>query len=441
LPRKLAVKQAVEKTLARKALDFALARAVQKRVALAPVLGSLALTVAWLEPTPWRRVLLCVGVASLFSLSLVEWLRFRKYGVAAVAVPVNVLIMVLSQLALLTASGGLFSPVLPAILIMVVLTSLLAERTILLTLVLLVVPYFWVLAYVHTHGSPVPSLWPEIFGGAQPFERTVAPWVAVCAYTVMFSVAARVGSALQGLFQELFDEATQERDRSLALHAEQNRTLTLLTSEIAHELKNPLASIKGLAVLVSKDSEGRAKERIAVLRGEVDRMQTILDEFLNFSRPLVPLRVSETNLTALAHDVARLHEGSAAERGLSIEVEAPERATLACDARKVRQVMINLLQNALDASPRGERVTMRIEARAQSLRTLIIDHGAGLLPELKDRLFEAGVTSKEHGSGIGLVTARALCRQHGGDLTLTPNPSGGVIAMLELPRNPEGVPA
>jgi signal transduction histidine kinase len=214
----------------------------------------------------------------------------------------------------------------------------------------------------------------------------------------------------------------------------------LLSSEIAHELKNPLASIKGLAVLVAKDTEGRAKERMAVLRGEVDRMQTILDEFLNFSRPLVPLHLAETNLSALAHDVARLHEGSAAERGLSIEVDAPEKAALACDARKVRQVMINLVQNALDASPRGERVTLRVEPRERSLLTLIIDRGAGLAPELKDRLFEAGVTSKQHGSGIGLVVARGLCRQHGGDVTLSANPSGGVIAMIELPRMPEGVP-
>jgi signal transduction histidine kinase len=257
----------------------------------------------------------------------------------------------------------------------------------------------------------------------------------------MFSGAAAVSSGLQALFQDLFSQAVQERDRSLALHAEQSRTLTVLSSEIAHELKNPLASIKGLAALVAKDSEGRAKERITVLRGEVDRMQTILDEFLNFSRPLVPLHLSQTDMSELAHDVARLHEGSAAERGIAIDVEAPAQAALACDARKVRQVLINLVQNALDASPRGERVILRVEERAQSLRTSIIDRGKGLAPELKDRLFEAGVTSKQHGSGIGLVVARSLCRQHGGEVTLSDNPSGGAIAVLELPKTPTGAPA
>jgi signal transduction histidine kinase len=104
-------------------------------------------------------------------------------------------------------------------------------------------------------------------------------------------------------------------------------------------------------------------------------------------------------------------------------------------------VLINLVQNALDASPRGERVTLRVEERDASLRTLIIDRGKGLAPELKDRLFEAGVTSKQHGSGIGLVVARSLCRQHGGDVMLSDNPSGGVIAIFELPKTPTGVPA
>ncbi len=426
-------------SLSRRALDFALAKAIRKRLIIAPVLGSLAITFAVFEPTTWRRVVLACAFSVLFSLSLIEWLRYRKYGPAVVLIPLNVLVTVLAQLALLTASGGLFSPVTPAILIMVVLTALLADRGTLLSLLGLVIPYFWCLAYVHTHGLIVPSLWPEIFGGAQPFERSWAPWVAVTMLTIMFSGAGAVASGLQGLFQDLFSQAMQERDRSLALHAEQSRTLTLLSSEIAHELKNPLASIKGLAALVAKDSEGRAKERITVLRGEVDRMQTILDEFLNFSRPLVPLHLSETDLSELARDVARLHEGSAAERGLAIEVEAPPEAALACDARKVRQVLINLVQNALDASPRGGRVTLRVEQDAESLRTSIIDRGKGFAPELKGRLFEAGVTSKKHGSGIGLVVARALCRQHGGEVTLQENPHGGVIAMFELPKRATGV--
>jgi signal transduction histidine kinase len=306
----------------------------------------------------------------------------------------------------------------------------------LLALLFVTVPYLWFLALVHAGVVPLGSLVPELFGGAQPLEQGPAPFVSAALYTVILIAAARVARALQQLFEELFNEALEERDRSLALHAEQSRTLTMLTSEIAHELENPLASIKGLSALVAKDVHGRAAERTQVLRGEVDRMQTILDEFLNFSRPLVPLILADTDLGALARDVARLHEGSAAERGVRIELVSEAAVSLACDPRKVRQVLINLVQNALEASPAQSMIDLTVERAANGVRVAVRDRGPGLSAQLGERVFEAGVTSKEYGSGIGLVVARSLARQHGGDVTLKEAADGGLTATLELPRHP-----
>lgn len=411
-----------------------LSKAIRARLVIAPALSSLALTFAFFEPTPWRKLMLVGSVGVLICLSVIEWLRSRKYGLSAVLVPVNVLLTVAAQLALLTASGGLFSPVFPAVLIMALLTAWLAELATLLSLLALAVPYLWLLAFVHARGAVVDSLLPQLYGGAQALEQSVAPFVAATLYTLMLMAVARVGRALQELFEEVFNEAIDERDRSLSLHAEQSRTLTLLTSEIAHELKNPLASIKGLAALLAKDAQGRAAERTQVLRGEVERMQTILDEFLNFSRPVVPLSLAPTDLGALARDVVRLHEGSAAERGVRIEVSAEERVQLACDARKIRQVLINLLQNALEASPRGGGIVLRVESSASEVRVAVSDQGPGLSPQLGERVFEAGVTGKEHGSGMGLQVARGLARQHGGEIVLEGCAGGGLRASLLLPR-------
>jgi signal transduction histidine kinase len=251
--------------------------------------------------------------------------------------------------------------------------------------------------------------------------------------------ASRVGITLRDIFQGLFDEALEERDRSLALHAEQSRALTTLSGEIAHELKNPLASVKGLAALLAKDVEGKSAERLAVLRREVDRMQGILEEFLNFSRPLVPLSLSEVELGQLARDVARLHEGTAAERTVSIAIESDRAVWLRCDPRKVRQVLINLVQNALDASAKRDTVELRIERSDEGGRILVSDRGAGVDQEIADRVFEAGVTTKEHGSGLGLAVARSLARQHGGTLTLENRDEGGCTATLWLPKAPPEV--
>src|SRR5581483_5526596 len=103
-----------------------------------------------------------------------------------------------------------------------------------------------------------------------------------------------------------------------------------------------LASVKGLAALVAKDVDGRTAECIGVMRREIDRMQGILDEFLNFSRPLVPLAQEDVDVVALCADTAALHEGLATDRGVTIRVESSPAITARCDRRKVKQILVNL---------------------------------------------------------------------------------------------------
>jgi signal transduction histidine kinase len=194
--------------------------------------------------------------------------------------------------------------------------------------------------------------------------------------------------------------------------------------------------VKGLAALLGQQlPEGKGAERLAVLRGEVDRMQVVLEEFLNFSRPLAPLTVEPVRLRALCAEVVALHEGVARARGVPLELEGDE-AEVRCDARKVRQVLINLVQNALDASPRGSSVALRCEAGPAGATLRVEDRGPGLEPAILRRLFEPGATTKPQGNGLGLTVARSLARQHGGELVLGPREGGGCAAVVTLPLAP-----
>jgi signal transduction histidine kinase len=279
--------------------------------------------------------------------------------------------------------------------------------------------------------------------GGRPAQASRVITLAVT-MTLLLASGRYVGRSVRRAFDLMLRRTVRAQSESLRAHAERAEELTALSAEIAHELKNPLASVKGLAGLLAPQlPEGKGAERIGVLRREVDRMQAILDEFLNFSRPLVPLALGTHDLVALCREVAALHEGLALERGVSLEVAGDTGAVPArFDPRKVKQVLINLVQNAIDAAPAESAVSMVSAPEADGgARVEVLDRGRGLDTQLGLKVFEPGVTTKPAGSGLGLTIARALARQHGGDLTLERRDGGGTVARLRLPAEPVGATA
>ena len=248
-------------------------------------------------------------------------------------------------------------------------------------------------------------------------------------------VGISIGLALRAMFERMLVRALQARDDLLRMHSEQLQALTTFSSEIAHELKTPLASIKGLTglALVELEQPARAAERLGVLRNEALRMQRLLDEFLDFSRPLAPLALDTANGLQIAEEVIDLFQGLVRERQLSLRLYG-ESVELRCDARKIKQVLINLVQNAVEASAPRSEIVVQVEPGLGGATIRVLDRGHGLSDAVARRVFEAGVTTKARGSGLGLTIARSIARQHGGSLALHPRDGGGCVAELVLPR-------
>ena len=435
-------------TIRKGARERVFEKLVHFRSRMAPVLATAAATLAVFDETPWRRIVLACTVVLLVGLTVVEAIRHARHGIEALQLPHNIALMAVGQMMMVLATGGLFSPVLPAVMVGGVITSILVERRQALVILFAVpIPAIWAAAFLHTQPERSLLLLPAFLGDASVLERGPLPWVTASFVTFFFLGSRRIGELIRASFERLFDQSLRERDQSLKLYREQAQSLVALSGELAHELKNPLASIKGLGGLIAKEVEGKTAERLGVLRGEVDRMQAIVEDLLNFSRPLVPLTMERIDLAELARDVARLHEGATLEREIEVRVSAgsPNGAEapflLEGDVRKIRQVLINLIQNAVEASP--PRGVIRVEARRRQNEAVVWvdDEGEGIDPRVVDRLFEPGATSKAHGSGLGLVVARSLARQHGGELTLGPRDGGGCRAELRLPWRAAGVRA
>ena len=420
----------------RQELSRTFERLVGLRLLALPVAAALALFVAVAEPSRWRTVFLLALLLTLGTFFVAEALRVRRRPLHGSAVTWNLLVAVLGQLGVAFATGGLGSPFtytfVPLALVIGVFGS---ERTH-LPLVSLQIAGVAALTWVEASRS-VPDLELAVFGGATAHHARAYLFTSAAVLVVVLAVAARGGRGVRRVFDGMLQRALGAQHESLRAHTDRAEELTALSAEIAHELKNPLASVKGLAALLAESAPpGKAAERLSVLRREVDRMQGILEEFLNFSRPLVPLAVGRVDLRALAREVALLHEGMAHQRGIAIQVGG-EAAEARCDRRKIKQVLINLVQNALDATPERGEVLIEVEpARDSDACVRVLDRGRGVEAALAGRIFDPGVTTKPSGSGLGLTIARALARQHGGEVELEARGDGGCAAVLRLPGAP-----
>lgn len=415
----------------RQELSRLFGRALSLRTAAIVPLGLVYLLVLLTDPAPWRAWFLGANIVLIAIVAVVELLRFRRHPGIGWALPLNLAAMGWFQLAAVFATGGLESPLLPIVLpISVVAAVLVGRRPALLLMFGLQQVAVWAFAIGEIYGW-LPDVNLAIFGGgARAGHNDAHLWTSAAVLSAALFITNFVGTSVRGLFDGMVRGALSAREDELRAHRDHAAELTALSGEIAHELKNPLATVKGLTALMERDAEGRNAERLAVLRVEVDRMRDILDEFLNFSRPLVPLTQSTVDLARLVDEVATLHEGVAHQRQVSVVVDAAP-CSCTCDPRKVRQVLINLLQNAIDATPPGARVRLVVTTR----QIEVLDRGPGPGDDA-EALFAPGHTTKARGSGLGLTIARALARQHGGDLVLLPREGGGTCARLTLPEPP-----
>lgn len=406
---------------------------IRIRVVGVLVIGGMTLALTLAEPTRARVIAFGIGLGLVGTLSLVEFARSQPESSPG-RLAMNVWLTGLGQAFVVLGAGGIASPLIAAQVLFAIIASIFAPPVVSISLLALVfIPAVWGYAYLQVTGL-VPGLVPVAYSGVflEAGHTGNGPWVCAALYTVMFLGGSGLGRFLRRTIHDLVEQQAEDRERALEMHAEQSRTLSALSAEIAHELKNPLASVKGLGALVQKDVEGQAAERVGVMRREVDRMQTVLDEFLAYSRPLVPLEAKQLDVVELVREVVEMHEGVADERKVRLSIEG-DAALARFDPRKLRAVLVNLVQNALDASREGGEVRVEVRSAKDGLEIRVLDRGAGIDPNVAGRLFTVGATTKPKGNGIGLPLSRGLVRQHGGELVLEKREGGGAIATVTLP--------
>ncbi|WP_321476604.1 ATP-binding protein [uncultured Paludibaculum sp.] len=208
-----------------------------------------------------------------------------------------------------------------------------------------------------------------------------------------------------------------------------------LAAGLAHEIRNPLASIDGAAevLLAGGEPEEVRQETLGIIRKECGRLNRLLTSLLDFARPRRP-EWREVNLAGVLDKVLELVAHSA-KNGIRFTKEfrgGPPK--LVCDEEQLAQVLLNLLLNATQAMPRGGEVHVDVEATRESIEIRVKDQGDGISEDLLDHIFDPFFTTKDTGTGLGLSVVHQIVSQHGGKIAVTRNPDRGLLFTLSFPQ-------
>ena len=373
----------------------------------------------------WR----IVALAATFALSLTLYLYWRAHTSGATmfeatSTRADTLQMVprfLNMFVALALTGGIRSPLLPMALIpfsdLVIKTgwSRLAKNALALVatcvFALAVLPAGWFGPDV-----PQPAYWMLLLA----VLATAGAWHTRYAWLLTRTIgdsACQLGKAREEMVYRALTRA---------------REMEQIGLKLSHELKNPLAAIKGLVQLSARSAcDPDSAEQLRVVAAEVDRMEGILKEYLSFSRPIEALQPKQVALGALADEVLSLMDARAATAGVVLRRRGD--AVIEADPRRLKDALFNLVGNAVEASPNGGKVEVEIDEVERAARIAVRDTGRGMPPEVLLRLGTPFFTTREQGTGLGVVVARATFAQHGGSLEYSSEPGRGTTAVGTLP--------
>jgi signal transduction histidine kinase len=256
---------------------------------------------------------------------------------------------------------------------------------------------------------------------------------AVCAVLVnSLGQAIRTQSSRYKAAAEQLAEANRSLVAAEAAVRRSDRLAALgqLSAGLAHELRNPLGSIKGSADLLarsaSRNNATLAKELAEIISTEVDRTNSLVTRFLDFARPLEPKR----ELTDVTQVIDRAVKRSRTEviRDYSDSLPA-----IPIDPELMEQVMLNLITNAAEASAPGAPVIVRTNEAGGQAEVAVIDRGCGIPPDRIDTIFNPFVTTKQTGVGLGLAIVSKIIDGHGGKMSVESKPGNGSTFRIRLP--------
>ena len=391
------------------------------------IVGPVALTaVALLHASPEvpvaQRRGLSAGLSLMFALFAFEARRARRVEVTPQALLASMLVTQIGIALGCAMSGGLSGPLVPLLLAPTVVGVAAFGRS--RQSLALVITAGLALAAMAALPPGVPF---------PPLPITAARGLSLLAAVAAIALASLGATALGDAYASARAESDRAKEAALEEAADHGRALAALGAQVAHEIKNPLTAVQGLVELLAEDAgdDARARKRLAVIAGEVARIERIASEYLTCARPLGVLDPRDADLVDLARQAAAVVEARARRAGAVIVVEGRAPILARVDRRRVEEALRNLLLNAIDAGP--SRVVVTVEGAPGEVVIRVRDDGRGMSAATLASIGRPFFTTREGGTGLGVVLARNAAERHGGALAFSSEEGRGTEARITLP--------
>lgn len=251
-----------------------------------------------------------------------------------------------------------------------------------------------------------------------------------------YAIAILTGAIIERVIKE------QKENEKVQLQLERAHRLSLLgqmAATMAHEIKNPLASIKG-SVEILNDTSTSPEDRNEfeeLIQNEIKRVDGTIKEFLTFARPK-KTEIKKMDVTKAIDSAVKQIESLTLKKHIQVKTQLESNIYINGDAEKIHQVLLNLLINSIEASSEHKDITVTLMTeRSESAVIIISDHGIGIEKEELERIFDPFYTTKSSGTGLGLAVVRSIIDEHNGEIKITSQKNVGTEISIYLPLNRE----
>lgn len=216
------------------------------------------------------------------------------------------------------------------------------------------------------------------------------------------------------------------------IESEKLKVAGQLAAGIAHEIKNPLTSIKGFIQLMKTD-EFPNRKFLEIIEDEIQRLEIISSELLVLAKPHTHI-VKIHNLTKLVKEVVFLLEAEALKKSIQVKnIIEIEKLMILCDSHKIKQVLINIIKNAIEAMNEPGVITIQVTRCLNKAMIAVTDEGCGIPEDYLDKLGRPFFSTKESGNGLGLMISQKIISDHGGKMTINTAIDHGTTFTIKIP--------